>query len=256
MTFASRPVVIAGNWKMHKTAKEAVDFVNALAPKVAQSQASVFLAVPFTTIHPVVEALNGNSHITVGAQNMNDADEGAFTGEIAGKMLLEAGAKFVVLGHSERRHIFGETSAFINKKVKRALADGLKPIVCFGETLEEREAGNTHEVLKEQISVTLEGLTPDQVAQIIIAYEPVWAIGTGKTATPLEAQDAHDFCRRFIGAKWGDEIASQIVIQYGGSVKPDNAKSLMVQTDIDGLLVGGASLDVDTFSKIVNYQNM
>jgi len=254
MPQSKRPSVIAGNWKMYKTIDESIQFVKDFIPLVADSSTTVFLSVPFTAIHASVEAAK-NSNVVIGAQNMNDATEGAFTGEVAGKMIIDAGAKFVILGHSERRQIFNESDEFINRKVKRALSDGLVPIVCIGETLEEREAGKTHDILKSQITHSLDAITHDELPNILIAYEPIWAIGTGKTATPELAQDIHAFCREYVTKLWGEETANQVVIMYGGSVKPENASQLMAKKDIDGLLVGGASLSPDSFSQIVNFQN-
>lgn len=253
MTHPNRPVVIAGNWKMYKTIEEAVKFVNDLAPLVKDSSVRVLLAVPFTAIQATAEAAK-ETNIVIGAQNLNDASEGAFTGEIAARMLKDAGAKFVIVGHSERRRIFKETNDFINKKVKRALADGLEAILCIGETKQEREEHKTAEVLETQISQCLEGLSSDRFSSLMLAYEPVWAIGTDLAATPEMAQNEQAFCRGIIAKKWGPEVAEKLVIQYGGSAKPENAKSLLDQPDIDGLLVGGASLSAETFGKIVNYQ--
>ena len=249
----SRPTVIAGNWKMYKTIEEATTFVETLPPLVGKSQAAVYLAVPFTALHAVA-SLKGP--FTIGAQNMHDAAEGAFTGEVSGAMLREAGAHFVILGHSERRHIFHESNAFINKKVKRALKEGLEPIVCVGETLEAHEAGETEAVLKDQLLGSLEGLSPEEVVKLIIAYEPVWAIGTGKVAHPDDAEAAHKYIRRVIGEKWGEKVAEGLVIQYGGSVKPDNAAALLIKSDVDGLLVGGASLSAESFSQIIKGSNL
>ncbi len=254
----SRPVIIAGNWKMYKTIEEAVSYVETLAPMITKSQARVYLAVPFTAIHPAaVKVKELKAQVSIGAQNMNDASEGAFTGEIAARMLTDAGAQFVILGHSERRHIFKESSSFINRKVKQALASNLAVIVCVGETLEEREEGKTESVLKEQLEESLEGLSDADFAKIALAYEPVWAIGTGKVAKPADAQKAHAFLRSVVAEKWGEECADNLVIQYGGSVKPENAAKLIYQDDIDGLLVGGASLLPETFSEIINaYQGV
>lgn len=254
MTFSSRPAVIVGNWKMYKTAEETAEFIKKLIPLVEESTATVFLAVPFTSIHLASELAN-ERNIVIGAQNMNDASEGAFTGEIAAKMLIDAGAKFVIVGHSERRQIFKEDDAFINRKVMRALESDLIPILCIGENLEEREAGKAEDVIKSQLTHGLDGVTGKQILNVLIAYEPIWAIGTGKTATPELAEEIHRLCRLHIAEMWGEEIAEQVVILYGGSVKPTNARSLMGQKDIDGLLVGGASLSVESFSQIVNYQN-
>lgn len=254
MPNGQRQHVIAGNWKMYKTIQETEAYVRELTPLVADSDVSVFLSVPFTAIRSASEAAKG-SNIHIGAQNMNDASEGAFTGEIAGTMLVEAGANFVIIGHSERRHIFGESDAFINRKVKRALDDGLIPILCIGETLEQRDSGSTEAILKEQLSQSLADIQSDQMSKILIAYEPVWAIGTGKTATPDHAQEVHVFIRETIKELWGEDDADKTTIMYGGSVKPNNARHLMEQPDIDGLLVGGASLTVESFSHIVHYQN-
>ena len=244
-----RTPVIAGNWKMYKTIEEACAFVETLAPLPEPSQAAVYLAVPFTAIHAVAQM---EAPVIVGGQNMNDASEGAFTGEIAARMLKEAGARFVILGHSERRHIFNESSAFINKKVHRALQEELQPIVCVGETLEQRERGETEAVLEEQILDSLKGVGKREIPKLILAYEPVWAIGTGRVAHPDDAQSAHAFCRRLIAKKWSEPAAEKLVIQYGGSVKPESAAVLMAQPDIDGLLVGGASLSPQTFSEIIH----
>lgn len=253
MQSRNRPVVIAGNWKMYKTIQEAQHYVETLAPLLRESQVEVYLAVPFTAISPTVERTKElNSRVRIGAQNMNDASEGAFTGEIAGRMLKEAGASFVILGHSERRHIFKETDSFINRKVKSALAIGLQPLLCIGETLEEREKGETELVLERQLKESLEGISADQLKTLILAYEPVWAIGTGRVAHPEDAEKAHQFCRQVISTQWGAEVADALVIQYGGSVKPENAKALLEKEDIDGLLVGGASLKPESFVQIIN----
>lgn len=248
----SRQKVICGNWKMYKTLEEAASFVKSLAPLAAESQALVYLAVPFTVIAAAAREA-ANTSITIGAQNMNDASEGAFTGEIAGKMLKDAGASFVLLGHSERRRYFFETDEFINKKVHRALQDGLQPILCVGETLEEKEAGRTEEILEKQLQDGIGDLESSAASKLMIAYEPVWAIGTGQTATPEIAQNVHLHCRRWLAAKWGEETAESVAILYGGSVKPENISDLMAEPDIDGALVGAASLKLELFSKIVNY---
>lgn len=250
---SSRPAVISGNWKMYKTIEEAKTFVETLAPLMEKSQATVYLAVPFTAIQPVAELVKElGIPLVIGGQNMNDASEGAFTGEIAAKMLIEAGAKFVILGHSERRHIFKESDEFINKKVRRALTDGIQPVLCIGETLYEHERRETKKVLRDQLLNSLKWVTRRDIKKMIVAYEPVWAIGTGKVAEPSDAQDAHAFIREVVKKKWGNEAAEQLVIQYGGSVKPENASDLLQQPDVDGLLVGGASLSAESFSKIIN----
>ncbi len=255
MTDFTRPIIIAGNWKMYKTTEEARLFIKELTPKVAESLSQVFLAVPYTTIKDAAEEATG-SRITIGSQNMNDASEGAFTGEIAAKMLLDVGARFVILGHSERRTLFNETNAFINRKVLAALKDGLRPLLCVGEQLKDREEKKFQEVVKEQLTACLEGVSSEQMRKVIIAYEPVWAIGTGLNASPDNAQEMHRFCRTFIGDTFGQEVANHALILYGGSVKPENARALMLEPDIDGLLIGGASLSADAFSKIVNFQNL
>ncbi len=249
----SNSPVIAGNWKMYKTIDEATAFVETLTPLIGESQARVYLAVPYTAIRPAEERVEKlGAPIVIGAQNMNDASEGAFTGEIAARMLKDAGAHFVILGHSERRHLFGESNSFINKKVKRAIKEGLQPILCVGETLEQREKGETEDLLKKQILGSLEGVSSEELSTMILAYEPVWAIGTGKVAHPDDAQKAHAHIRGVIAEAWTQDVADQLVIQYGGSVKPDNASDLLAQPDVDGLLVGGASLSAEEFSEIIN----
>lgn len=249
---SNRPIIVTGNWKMHKTIEEAKNFVQKLIPLVHERIAHVYLAVPFTVIFPLTESLKNGQSITIGAQNMNDASEGAFTGEVAGKMLKEAGAHFVLLGHSERRRTFKEDNSFINRKVKRAIEVGLQPVLCVGETREEREQGFMQEVVRRQIEEGLADIKPNLLKNLILAYEPVWAIGTGLSATIEQAQEAHHFCRQVLAELLTEEEASTIVIQYGGSVTPANAKDLLKQPDIDGLLVGGASLSLESFSQIVN----
>lgn len=251
MKVANRSVIITGNWKMYKTGEDARNYVKALIPRVKDSAAKIYLAVPFTAITPARQTAQGSS-IVIGGQNMHDATEGAFTGEIAAQMLLEVGAQFVLIGHSERRRLFNEDNAFINRKVKKALADGLQPTLCIGETLEERDQGLTEQTLTTQLSECLADLKATQCAGLILAYEPVWAIGTDRSATPELAQEAHQICRNWLEENLGKRLAQKTVIQYGGSVKPENAKSLLDQPDIDGLLVGAASLKVDSFSAIVN----
>lgn len=231
---------------MYKTAQEAREFILELAPHVAHAHIQVFLAVPFTALHAATLAARGTS-LVIGAQNMHDAPEGAFTGEISCRMLLDVGARFVLLGHSERRGYFHESNSFLNRKIKRALLDGLQPVLCVGETQEEREQGRTEQVLTSQLKEGLEGLKKEELSKIAIAYEPVWAIGTGKTATPEMAQAAHHFCRALL-TKLG---AADLPILYGGSVKPETIAGLMQMPDIDGALVGGASLNASTFAKII-----
>lgn len=247
----NRPKMIVGNWKMYKTIGETVDFVKGLASLAAKSSASVGLAVPFTSLKGASDAAQG-TNIKIGAQNMHDAVEGAFTGEVSSRMIRDVGAHFVILGHSERRLLFHESSDWINRKVKRAIQDGLVALVCVGETLQEYQQGNTTTVLRKQLSESLAGLTHEQLKRLVIAYEPVWAIGTDKTATPEIASKMHSFCRDFVAQQWGNERAQDLQILYGGSVKPANSAMLMSQPDIDGVLVGGASLSLDSFSQIVN----
>ncbi|HSX27084.1 MAG TPA: triose-phosphate isomerase [Chlamydiales bacterium] len=245
----AKKVYVVGNWKMYKTAREATDYIEALIPKIAKCKVNIFLAVPFTSIAPAAHYAK-DTNIVIGAQNMNDAREGAFTGEIAGLMLKEAGAEFVILGHSERRHVFGETDAFVHGKVLRALQDDLMPILCVGETLKERETGKMEAVLRRQIHSALEGVPKEDSARVVLAYEPVWAIGTGKAATPELAEKAHTFCRECLEELFGKKRAATMSILYGGSVKPENAGQLVARKDVDGVLVGGASLDPEIFAKI------
>jgi triosephosphate isomerase len=248
-----RRPVIAGNWKMYKTIAEAVDFVTRLKPLVADaSHCEVVVSPPFTALRAVAVAVKG-SNIAVAAQNVHWDKEGAHTGDIAPGMLIEAGCTHVIIGHSERRQDCGETDEQVNRKVKAALAAGLIPIVCVGETLAEREAGKTQEVLDRQVRGGFAGLTPQDFSRIIVAYEPVWAIGTGRTATPEMAAESHRFIRGLVGQQFGEGIASALRILYGCSVKPDNVGGLMAQEEIDGALVGGASLKVDSFVALVNF---
>lgn len=243
-----KKIYVVGNWKMYKSAREATDYIEELLPKIEGCDEHVYLAVPFTSIASAA-AFAKDTPLVIGAQNMNDAREGAFTGEIAGLMLKEAGASFVLLGHSERRHIFGENDDLIHRKLVRALQDDIQPILCVGETATEREAGKTEEVLERQITTALEGIPLEDAARIFLAYEPVWAIGTGKTATPALAQEAHAFCKSILVKLLGK--TKTIPILYGGSVKGDNALPLTSEKDIHGLLVGGASLDPDHFATII-----
>jgi triosephosphate isomerase len=246
--------IIAGNWKMHKSIEETREFIHTLAPQISDSKNQVFLAIPYTAIQEAAKAAQGK--ITIGAQNMHWASEGAFTGEISGKMLKDAGAKFVILGHSERRTVFGEENRVINKKILHALEVGLQPLVCVGETEKERERGLTEEILDAQLTQCFEGVKEKQMKQIVLAYEPVWAIGTGLTATPQQAQEMHLFCRELLANRYAKDVIEHLPILYGGSVNPSNIRSLLEQPDIDGALVGGASLSVDSFSQIVNYQTI
>jgi triosephosphate isomerase len=247
-----RVPLIAGNWKMYKTTDEACAFISTLSEEIGSVQRRVFLAVPFTAIERASHASKG-TQIVVGAQNMHDQPEGAFTGEISARMLKASGASFVILGHSERRQHFMETNVFIRSKLMRALQEELTPILCIGELAHERESGAYEKILKLQLDECLQDLSIQEACQVIIAYEPVWAIGTGKTATPEIAQAVHFFIRRWLEKRFGLDCSEQICLIYGGSVKPDNIVSLMQQTDIDGVLVGGASLDVKAFAQIVTY---
>ncbi len=247
-----RPIIV-GNWKMYKTIGEAVDFVGKLKPLVAKLEhCDVVIAPPFTALSAVAEAARG-SKLAVAAQDVHWDREGAHTGNISASMLLDAGCTHVIIGHSERRHDHGETDEHVNWKLRAALAAGLVPVVCVGETLREREAGETGRVLRRQFEGGFAGLTPQDFSLIIIAYEPVWAIGTGRTATPEMAAESHSTLRRLARQQFGEEPASRQRILYGGSVKPDNIGALMAQEEIDGALVGGASLQVDSFSAIVRY---
>lgn len=246
-----RKPFIAGNWKMNLLRDSSVALIHGLMDALDGSDdVEVGVCPPSIYLHDVVAALRG-TNIGVGAQNMYHAAEGAFTGEISGGMLTDIGCKYVILGHSERRQLFGETDASVNEKLNAALASGLTPIVCVGETLDEREAGTTSEVVATQINGSLAGLTAEQGGKIVIAYEPVWAIGTGKTASPEQAEEVHAHIRQLLSKLFGDSVAQTIRIQYGGSVKPDNAAELLGQTNIDGALVGGASLKADSFAAII-----
>ena len=248
----ARKVFIAGNWKMNKTAAEAKALCEALKESLAPLAGKVEVAVcpTFTSLATAVEVLKG-SNVKVGAQNIHWAENGAFTGEISGAMLKEIGVEYVIIGHSERRQYFGETDETVNKRMQAALANGLKPILCIGETLEEREGNKTEAVLEQQIKGAFTDICECKMDQITIAYEPVWAIGTGKTATPEMAEETHAFIRKTIAALYNQEIADAMVIQYGGSMKPENAQALVAQADIDGGLIGGAALKADSFTALV-----
>lgn len=242
---------VAGNWKMNTTSAEAEALIQNLKAAVSDiSDVDIAVCPPFPYLMQIAGWLEG-SPIQVGAQNMYFESKGAFTGEVAPEMLLDAGCRYVILGHSERRHVFMEKDQGINKKVKKAIQTGLKPILCIGELLEERETGKTDDVVKSQIQGGLDGISAGEMDSVTIAYEPVWAIGTGKTATPEQAQAVHRFIREWIGDNYSADVAEKTRIQYGGSVKPENAKALMDQPDIDGALVGGASLKADDFAAII-----
>ena len=248
-----RKKVIAGNWKMNKLPNEAIAFIEELVPLVKNTKNEVVLCVPYTDLfYSLLVAQNTN--IKIGAQNMHWEEKGAYTGEVSAEMLKSIGVEYVIIGHSERRQYFAETDETVNKKLKKSLKVGLKPIVCVGETLEQRESGKTIEIITKQTKLALEGLSNEEVEQTIIAYEPIWAIGTGKTATADDANSAIHEIRNEISKIYGQNIANGVIIQYGGSVKSANAKELFSMPDIDGGLVGGASLDATEFSNIVNYE--
>ncbi len=246
----TRPVTILGNWKMHKTAREASTFVSQLAKRLQKTSTRVYIAPSFIAIGAAAEAAR-QSEIVIGAQNLNENDCGAFTGEVSSEMIKEAGARFVIIGHSERRNIFHETDADVNSKVKKAVSEGLQPILCIGESKEERNQNHTHKVLEMQLREGLAGLSSDALNSLLIAYEPIWAIGSGSMASPEMAQEAHHHCREIITEIWGEKRAKTTPILYGGSVKPEMTKALMQEPDIDGALVGGASLDIETFYQII-----
>ena len=248
----TRRPVIAGNWKMYKTIPETVEFIEKLRPIAARARhADVIVAPPFTALRAAAEAARG-SEVRIAAQDCHWDKEGAHTGDVSPWMLADAGATHVIIGHSERRHDHGETDQQVNRKLKAALSAGLSPIVCVGETLAEREAGSTGEVLGRQFAGGFAGLTAQQFSRILIAYEPVWAIGTGRTATPEMAAESHRAIRQLASRQFGEDLASSLRILYGGSVKPGNIRSLLAEDEIDGALVGGASLDLNSFSDIVN----
>lgn len=248
-----RRKVIAGNWKMNMLPNEAIEYIQAFEPMVKESKAEIILCVPYTDLFYCLMNAQG-TNIKIGAQNMHFAENGAYTGEISGKMLKSIGVEYVIIGHSERRQYFNETDETVNKKIKAAFENELKPIVCVGETLEQRESGKTESIITSQTRLALEGLTEEQVKNTIIAYEPIWAIGTGKTATSEDANNSIKAIRAEIKRLYGDDVADEVIIQYGGSVKSSNAKELFSTSDIDGGLVGGASLVPDEFAKIVNFE--
>ena len=247
-----RKKIIAGNWKMNMLPNEAIQFIEELAPLVKDTENEVILCVPYIDLfYALLTAQNTN--IKIGAQNMHFEEKGAYTGEVSGEMLKSIHVEYVIIGHSERRQYFGETDETVNKKIKVAFQNALKPIVCVGETLEQREAGETNRIITNQVELALQGLTKEQVEKTIIAYEPIWAIGTGKTATKEDANNSIKAIRNKIAEIYGQTVADGVIIQYGGSVKASNAKELFEMTDIDGGLVGGASLKAEEFSKIVNF---
>ena len=248
-----RTPIIAGNWKMYKTVKESVEFAKALNEKLTGFEGREAVICPtMLSVAAVAEVLKG-SKIQVGCQDAHWADEGAFTGNVSPKMLKEVGVKYCILGHSERRQYEKETNETVNKKAKNVLKNGLRAIICVGETLQEREAGQMQSVIETQVKGCFEGIPVSDLANIVIAYEPVWAIGTGKTATPAQAQEVHAFIRSLLKSMYGEAASNAMRIQYGGSVKPENVKELMSCPDIDGALVGGAALKVDSFAALINY---
>jgi len=246
-----RQIFIAGNWKMNMTAQSCKEWAEQLLPKAAQHE-RLALAVcpPFPYLSLMAELL-ANSPVSLGAQNMYFEPKGAFTGEVSAAMLLDVGCKYVIVGHSERRHVLGEPDSLIRRKVRAAIEAGLTPILCVGELLEERDRGETQGVVTAQLCSALAGLSPEQVSQIVIAYEPVWAIGTGRTATPEQAEEVQSHIRKWLTEQYGSELAERLVIQYGGSVNAGNASSLLSQPNVDGLLVGGASLKPAEFAGII-----
>lgn len=245
-----RTPIIAGNWKMFKTAGEAVSFVNEVKGKAEIAGVESVICAPFTALPALAEAVKGTS-LKIGAQNMHWEESGAYTGEISGPMLQDLGVHYVIIGHSERRAYFAETDETVNKKVHAAFKYGITPIICVGEKLEEREAGQTKEVCRVQTEAALQGLSAEQAAQAVIAYEPIWAIGTGKSSTAEDANEVISYIRERVAAVFGQETADKIRIQYGGSVKPNNIREFMQQPDIDGALVGGASLKAASYIQLV-----
>jgi triosephosphate isomerase (TIM) len=250
----NRKAFVAANWKMFKTVDEAVSFIESLQKEVGRFEdREVVVAPPFTALSAVRKAMN-RENFKLAAQNCHFEDKGAYTGEISGVMLKDVGCDYVIVGHSERRHVFGETDEMVQKKVAAVFKNGLVPILCVGEVLDDRESGKTFEVVGDQLKRAVSGLGSEQAEKLVIAYEPVWAIGTGKTASPDQAQEVHAFIRDQYASLFDKKFANDIRIVYGGSVKPDNVDSLMAQPDIDGLLVGGASLEVGSFKRIIEFQ--
>jgi triosephosphate isomerase len=246
-----RRKIIAGNWKMNNDLAATQNLIsNLLKSLTGNEKCDIIVCPPFISLSEAGTQLK-NSVVKLGAQNMYFENDGAFTGEVSAQMLKSAGCEFVILGHSERRAIFKESDSLINKKIKKAISSGLKPIFCVGETLEQREKGITKDIIKTQITEGLKDISAGEVKSLIVAYEPVWAIGTGRNATPEQAQEVHEFIRSLIKEKYSEGIAGNLIIQYGGSVKPDNAKDLLSRKDIDGALVGGASLKADSFLGII-----
>ena len=254
MDKAKRKAIIAGNWKMNKTASEAAVLVDELVPAVQDAGCEVVICTPYTDLVTAVEKTKG-TNIHVGAENVHFEKSGAFTGEISADMLTDLGVEYVVIGHSERRQYFAETNETVNKRTKAALAGGLKPIICVGESLDQREQGVTEELVRMQVKIALNGVTADELKNVVIAYEPIWAIGTGKTATGEQAAEVCTYIRSLIRAQYGARIARSVTIQYGGSMKGSNAHELLSHEDIDGGLIGGASLDPKALMEIVHAAN-
>ena len=247
-----RRKVIAGNWKMNKLPNETMEFLTSLEPLVKDTNNEVVVCVPYTDLFYALNIAQG-TNIKIGAQNLNENEKGAYTGEVSGEMLKSIGVEYVIIGHSERRAYYNETDASVNKKLKKALSLDLKPIVCVGESLEQRESGSAKDIVTTQTRLALQGLSDSEVKSTIIAYEPIWAIGTGKTATKEDANETIKWIRDEISNLYGEDVAQNVIIQYGGSVKSSNANELFTMSDIDGGLLGGARLIADEFSKIVNY---
>lgn len=251
-----RRAIIAGNWKMNQLTSDAKQLASGIVADLQNNtpDVDVVLCPPATALAVVLDACH-SSAVEVGAQNMHWEKNGAYTGEISAQMIKDMGCTYVIIGHSERRQYFGESNDTVNKKLRSALAEGLNPIVCVGEQLEERESGITEDIVRQHVVGAFQGLTKDEAIRVVIAYEPVWAIGTGKTATPAQAQEVHAFIRTVLTDLYDAELAESVRIQYGGSVKPDNVDELMGQPDIDGALVGGASLKVDSFCRIIRFKS-
>ena len=246
-----RRLLIAGNWKMNKTVPESEEFSRELKNATARfKKVGILICPAFVALKSVSDTIHG-SNVNLGAQNMHFEESGAFTGDVSTSMLESAGCTHVIIGHSERRHVFGETDDMLNKKLKKAIASTLTPIFCVGEKIEDRKADRTEHLVGEQIEKGFAGVSADQAQKVVIAYEPVWAIGTGETATPQQAEDVHAFIRKQLAEMYGREVADKIIIQYGGSVKPSNANDLLSQENIDGALIGGASLKLDSFVEII-----
>ncbi len=247
-----RKPIIAGNWKMNKTSAEAVKFIDDIKDAVSGTDVEAVVCAPFTALKDLKKASEG-TNIKIGAQNMHFEENGAYTGEISASMLNEIGVDYVIIGHSERRQYFNETDETVNKKIKKAFESGITPIFCVGETLEERESGKTKDIVKGQIEKGLKGLSKENAKEIVVAYEPIWAIGTGKTASSKDANEVISYIREILKDIFSEEVSEEVRIQYGGSVKPSNVEEIMNESDIDGALVGGASLEAKDFTELVNF---